>query len=344
MTTLGRVIVTVLVIAVLVSLTVLAAHLLQTSEEKGKAGPPAAPPVAKTPASIAGPGPVAAAPKEGSAAEAGKTASAPPAKAPAEEPGKAAKPGEAAPPPPPPMSASPGDAKTEEAMAMVRDRPFEAQKRLSEALRAGLAGAQAGQVQEALRGLADKLQLSDRRAPDDTYSKAYEVASGDSLIAIGQRFLIPYELVMKLNRMSSTSIAAGQTLKLIQGPIHVEILKGRKDLQVWLDKVCLRVYPVAIGADNKTPEGTFVVKNKLKDPPYQPQHKPKSEFRASGAPDNPLGSRWIDIGNHYGIHGTIDPTSIGRDVSEGCIRMHNKDVEELYDMVVTGASKVIIRP
>jgi LysM repeat protein len=232
----------------------------------------------------------------------------------------------------------------DEGLAMMRDRPVAAQKRLSQAVRAGVVGPRAAKVREAVKALADTLQLSSRRHPDDTYSRAYQVASGDTLIGIGQRHLIPYQLVMKLNRLSTTDIMAGQTLKVIQGPVHIEILKGRKELQAWLGEVCLRVYPVGIGAEDSTPEGTFNVTNKIKDPPYQPQHKPKSEFRSSGAPDNPLGSRWIDIGNHYGIHGTIEPESIGSEVSEGCIRLHNTDVEELYRMVVVGASKVIIRP
>lgn len=227
---------------------------------------------------------------------------------------------------------------------MMRDRPVQAQKRLSEALRTGVDGAKGKEVRDALAALADKVQLSTQRLPDDPYEKMYQAASGDSLIGIGKRNLIPFELIMRINRMGAPSIAAGQQIKVIQGPVHVEILKGKKELQAWLGDVCLRVYPIAIGANNKTPDGTFVVKNKLKNPPYQPQHKAKVDFKAGGAPDNPLGSRWIDIGNHYGIHGTIDPTSIGRDVSEGCIRLHGKDVEELFDMVVVGASKVTIKP
>jgi len=241
-----------------------------------------------------------------------------------------------------PAAQEPAD--SDEGLAMVSDRPVEAQKRLSEALRAGVDGAKAVQVHEAINRLGAELQFSPQRHRDDKYSKAYQVASGDTLTGIGQRHVIPYELVMRLNRLSSPSIAADQTLKVIQGPMHVEILKGRHELRVWLGEACVRVYPVGIGADNSTPDGVFLVRNKIRNPPYQPQHKTRAEFRASGAPDNPLGSRWIDIGNHYGIHGTIEPESIGRNVSEGCIRMHNKDVEELYDMVVVGASKVTIRP
>jgi len=241
-------------------------------------------------------------------------------------------------------AAGPGEAAADEGLAMMRDRPAQAQKRLSEALRKGVDGLKGKEVRDALGALADKIQLSTQRLPDDPYEKTYKAVSGDSLIGIGKQHLIPFELIMRVNRMGAPSITAGQQIKVIQGPIHIEIVKGRKELRAWLGDVCLRVYPIAIGMNDKTPDGTFLVRNKLKNPPYQPQHKTKADHRAGGAPDNPLASRWIDIGNHYGIHGTIDPASIGRDVSEGCIRMHNKDVEELFDMVVVNASKVTIRP
>ncbi len=328
MTTFGRVVVTVVVAAVLVGLTALAAHLLRVPEAVSE--PPA---TIETPTVIEQPGRSPEPPAE--AKEQTPPPTYPEAKPPAET---------RSPAQPAGTNQDAGAVAADEGLAMMRDRPVAAQKRLSEAVRAGVVGLRAAKVREAVKALADTLQLSSRRHPDDTYSRAYQVASGDTLISVGQRHLIPYELVMKLNRLSTTDIMAGQTLKVIQGPVHVEILKGRKELRAWLGDVCLRVYPVGIGAEDSTPEGTFNVKSKIKHPPYQPQHKSRSEFRDAGAPDNPLGSRWIDIGNHYGIHGTIEPDSIGREVSEGCIRLHNKDVEELYNMVVVAATKVVIRP
>jgi len=242
--------------------------------------------------------------------------------------------------------AGPGEAAADDGLAMADSgRIIQAQVRLSEALRAGVEGPKGKAVRERLAALADRSQLSGQVVPEDPYSKTYPVAGGDAVARIARRFLIPVELVVKLNQLASANvIREGQTLKVVQGPVNIEIYKSRHELQAWLDQVCLRTYPIAIGADNKTPDGTFVVKNKMQNPPYQPQHKSPSAFKAAGAPDNPLGTRWIDIGNHYGIHGTIDPTSIGRDVSEGCIRMHQKDVEELYDMVVAGGTKVTIKP
>jgi len=328
MTTTGRIIVVVAAAAGLVTLTVIAMHFLRPPEP---APPIPAPVEVQTPS---GPTPVAAA-GTGAAAPAAGAPGGSPAAPVGGTPAAGAAPG----------SAGPGDAIADDGLALAASgRVVQAQRRLSEALRAGVDGPRGKAVREALATLADRAQLSSARLPEDPYSKAYEAVRGDSVTRIGQKFLIPKELVMRLNGLASPAIAAGQQLKVIQGPVNVEILKGRHELQAWLGDICIRVCQVGVGKGNSTPEGTFVVRNKIVNPPYQPQHKPKSEHRDGGAPDNPLGSRWIDIGNHYGIHGTIDPTSIGHDVSEGCIRMHNKEVEELYDLTVVGGSKVTVRP
>jgi lipoprotein-anchoring transpeptidase ErfK/SrfK len=63
-----------------------------------------------------------------------------------------------------------------------------------------------------------------------------------------------------------------------------------------------------------------------------------------GGPGNPLGARAMYLGNtDYRIHGTNDPTTIGKRVSSGCIRLRNADVEDLYGRVGVGA-KVVVLP
>lgn len=49
-----------------------------------------------------------------------------------------------------------------------------------------------------------------------------------------------------------------------------------------------------------------------------------------------LGTRRLNLGDGYGIHGTNEPSSIGRSVSHGCVRLRNEDIEKLYDMVPVG--------
>jgi hypothetical protein len=64
----------------------------------------------------------------------------------------------------------------------------------------------------------------------------------------------------------------------------------------------------------------------------------------AGGPGNPLGARAMYIGGtEYRIHGTNDPTTIGKDVSSGCIRLTNEDVIDLFNRVKVGA-KVIVLP
>ena len=53
--------------------------------------------------------------------------------------------------------------------------------------------------------------------------------------------------------------------------------------------------------------------------------------------------RWISLGEGYGIHGTIEPDSVGKSESRGCVRMHDKDVEIVYDLLTIGSEVVIQR-
>ena len=61
------------------------------------------------------------------------------------------------------------------------------------------------------------------------------------------------------------------------------------------------------------------------------------------SPENILGTRWLGIDKQgYGLHGSVDPTSIGKQVTAGCVRMTNKDVEELFDIVPVGTDVMIV--
>ncbi|WP_235001617.1 L,D-transpeptidase [Halobacillus sp. Marseille-P3879] len=101
---------------------------------------------------------------------------------------------------------------------------------------------------------------------------------------------------------------------------------------------------VATGrTEELTPEGEFTFRVKAIDPYYRKKDIP------GGDPENPLGSRWIGFdakgtdGRIYGVHGTNDPSSIGKAVSAGCIRMENEQVEKLYSIVEEGTDIVITK-
>jgi len=64
----------------------------------------------------------------------------------------------------------------------------------------------------------------------------------------------------------------------------------------------------------------------------------------AGGPGNPLGARAMYLGSTtYRIHGTNDPSTIGKFVSSGCIRLTNEDVEDLFNRVTVG-TRVVVMP
>jgi len=95
----------------------------------------------------------------------------------------------------------------------------------------------------------------------------------------------------------------------------------------------LKEYTVAVGKTfYQTPIGKYSIKNKIIHPTWYPAGREP----VPPGPQNPLGTRWLGIHNGYGIHGNNNPESIGTFISKGCIRLYNKDVEELFDLVEIG--------
>jgi hypothetical protein len=95
----------------------------------------------------------------------------------------------------------------------------------------------------------------------------------------------------------------------------------------------VKVYRVAVGApESPSPTGRFTIVRRLTNPTY---YAPGTIIPPG--PANPLGPRWIGLNlPGYGIHGTNQPSSIGRDASHGCVRMRNRDVAELFARVREG--------
>jgi lipoprotein-anchoring transpeptidase ErfK/SrfK len=95
----------------------------------------------------------------------------------------------------------------------------------------------------------------------------------------------------------------------------------------------VKVYPIAVGAPvSPSPSGEFHIRERITNPTY---YAPGKVIRAGKS--NPLGTRWIGLGQRgYGIHGTNEPRSIGKNASHGCIRMNKEDVEELFELVRAG--------
>jgi LysM repeat protein len=190
---------------------------------------------------------------------------------------------------------------------------------------------------ERLQKTANKIYFDSRLH----FVEPYRVNANDQLAQVARRYNVSWQYLAKLNRINDPKmLRAGQKLKVIQGPFSAIIEADSFLLTIHAYGYFVRAYPIGIGKDHTTPLGKLVVLNKVVKPQYT---NPNGLVIDGDDPQNPLGPRWLDLGNSYGIHGTIDPTSIGKAESRGCIRMRNEDVVEVYDMLNVG-SEVTIRP
>jgi LysM repeat protein len=175
---------------------------------------------------------------------------------------------------------------------------------------------------------------------DPSRSPAYMVKRGDTLTKIARTYAITAGLLRRLNGLKNDNLSIGQRLKIVRGPFDIRIEKRSFRLDVLSRGKVIFTYPVGLGKDNSTPAGTYVVGPRLVKPTqFDRETGRKIKF---GAPGHTIGTRWITFSGQYGIHGTVEPDSIGKEESHGCVRLRNKDVEELFDLIVTGKSKVTI--
>src|SRR5665213_1131979 len=108
-------------------------------------------------------------------------------------------------------------------------------------------------------------------------------------------------------------------------------------------------YGVGVGREGFTWSGTQTITHKAEWPDWRPPaqmiaRQPYLPRFMAGGPGNPLGARAMYLGSsEYRIHGTNDPSTIGKFVSSGCIRLTNEDVADLFSRVEVG-TKVVVLP
>ena len=175
----------------------------------------------------------------------------------------------------------------------------------------------------------------------------YVVKSGDSLIRLARKFHLPTARLAAENGLEATALLKiGQKLQV---PVKsefwsVRISKRARLLRLFCGKDLFAVYDIGIGRKDRTPEGAFILRETVDDPPYP---LPEGGMAKAGSPENQLGPCWLGLGDSklrptgYGIHGTPDETSVTRNLSAGCIRMRNNEVLELRSRIPVGTPVVI---
>jgi L,D-transpeptidase ErfK/SrfK len=160
------------------------------------------------------------------------------------------------------------------------------------------------------------------------------VKPGETLAIIAMNYRTTVNRLLAANTISNPNILyIGQQITIPNLPnpdtipfsIHISI--SNKRLILKRNGQVVKGYPIAVGKIvTATPVGDFVIVNREPNP------------------GGPFGAMWLSLSKiHYGIHGTNNPSSIGKSVSLGCIRMYNHDVLELASLVPNG-TKVLIRP
>lgn len=207
------------------------------------------------------------------------------------------------------------------------------------------------QVVQQLLKLAEETLFSPRVTQDDPLTLKHIVANGENLQKIANTYKITVPLICRVNGLADANrIRLGQPLKVPVGPFHAVVCKRTFRLYLYCQDTLVKVFPVALGAEDTTPTGTWRIKNKLTNPPYYPPRG--GSMIAADDPANPLGEYWMAlegvegaaVGQEgYGIHGTNEPDTIGRNVSLGCIRLRNDDAERVYEMLVVRDSVVTIK-
>jgi lipoprotein-anchoring transpeptidase ErfK/SrfK len=175
----------------------------------------------------------------------------------------------------------------------------------------------------------------------------YVIQSGDYLQKISKKYNTTVDLLKTMNGLETDTIRAGARLLVFNGNFSIRVSKSRNELDLLLGGKLFKRYPVGTGEFGKTPAVEFTLVDKIVEPPWtRPSDNRQIEY---GDPENVLGSRWMAIKSTdhpeltgFGIHGTWERDSIGKQSSAGCIRMLNEDVEELFDLVPRKTSVTIV--
>lgn len=181
-----------------------------------------------------------------------------------------------------------------------------------------------------------KLLFSSILTPKSTL---YEIKPGDTLVKIAREFKTTPELIAKSNNVAGDKIFPGKKIKIWSAPLSILVDKSQNILMLKSDEEVIKTYIVSTGANNSTPVGTYKIVNKLANPTWFKA----GAVVAANSPENVLGTRWLGFDlPGYGIHGTVEPQNLGKQVTQGCVRMANQEVEELYMIVPQNTEVTII--
>ncbi len=257
--------------------------------------------------------------------------------------------------------------------AQSEGRPVEARALLNRVLLdSRIPANERGAVRQQLATLNESLVFGTAVGKGDPFCDLYTIASGDSLVTIRSKQSLPidWRLLQRINKVNPNALRIGQKVKIVRMPFHAVVSKSEFRLDLYMGDpptggmardpgpdgqdpawTYIRSFRVGLGESNGTPEGVFTVKPKSKlVNPHWVNPRTGERFSADD-PKNPIGEYWIGLEGadeaskkftSYGLHGTIDPGSIGASKSMGCVRLGADDIALMYEVLAERVSVVRI--
>jgi len=176
-------------------------------------------------------------------------------------------------------------------------------------------------------------------------AQVHVVQKGEVLVTIARKYNVNWHMIARLNNIARPELLRErQQLKILSGTPEILVDKSDFRLALFMGTDFIKEYAVGLGKDNSTPAGTFAVDEMLVRADWYP---PGGGVIHYGQPGHLIGERWIGFldkpgATGLGIHGTNQPETISRMSSNGCIRMLNEDVIELYDFLRSGITVNVV--
>jgi lipoprotein-anchoring transpeptidase ErfK/SrfK len=180
-----------------------------------------------------------------------------------------------------------------------------------------------------------------------TEKMEYIVQPGDTLEQLAKKHGTTVDMINKCNSLQGRTIHPGDRLLIFNAKLAIIISKSQNNLLLKANDRFFKRYAVGTGKFGTTPSGTFVISDKIIEPPWW---RPDGRMIPYGDKENVLGTRWMTLTatgttpkvRGYGIHGTGEPETVGKQASAGCVRLLNADVEELFTFVPLGTPVTIM--
>jgi len=188
----------------------------------------------------------------------------------------------------------------------------------------------------------------------------HTVKSGENIAGISKNYNVPVRRLLEINNIpGNKELKSGDQIRLSTDrivPPHPDngLVLNLPEYTIYYFRngEVAGTYPVAIGKKNwQTPRGGFRIANKVTDPAWKVPPRMARVYNMTDeiikpGPENPLGKYWMGLTlPHIGIHSTNKPESVGLSISHGCIRMYDKDADELYHSIDIGTpGEIIYKP